>query len=143
MFDKKWEKFANGKTFYMIDRHNSEIRKTKIYGYQFTKKGNFYVFVKMRYFALSAKKKNGINKGWEYEKPSSFHKSLKDAILFAKAAKKNSYQASIKRHEEEIAKRKNFIAELTEKINSITDESIVVKEGVFDNYNPNRTRGYL
>ena len=143
MFDKKWEKFANGKTFYMIDRHNFEIRKTKIYGYQFTKKGNFYVFVKMRYFALSAKKKNGISKGWESESPSRFHKTLKDAIVFAKAEKKNSYQASIKRHEEEIAKRKKFIAELTEKRNSITDESIVVKEGVFDNYNPNSTRGYL
>ena len=35
MFNKKWEKFANGKTFYMIDRHNFEIRKTKIYGYQY------------------------------------------------------------------------------------------------------------
>ena len=75
-------------------------------------------------------------KGWTIGKADA-----QDALIFA--AKKNSYQASIKRHEEEIAKRKNFIAELTEKINSITDESIVVKEGVFDNYNPDSTRGYL
>lgn len=140
MFDKKYEKFPNGKIFYMIDRSNYEIRKTKIYGYQFTKKRNFYVLVKMHYSSLSAKVLNGINKDWEYEKPSRFHKSLKDAILFAKVEKKNSYEASIKKHEEEIAKRKKWIEEQREKINSITDESIVVKEGVFDNYCPRGSR---
>lgn len=123
MFDKKWEKFTNGKTFYMIDKHTYEIRKTKIYGYQFTNKGSFYVYVKMRYFALSAKKKNGINKSWESESPSRFHKSLKDALLFAKIEIKNSYEARIKRHEEEIAKRKKLIEERKEKINSITDDT--------------------
>jgi len=143
MFDKKYEQFPNGKVFYMIDRSNYEIRKTKIYGYQYTKKGSFAVLVKMCYLAISAKKKNGINKDWEYEIPSRFHKTLKDAILFAKVQKKNSYEASIKKHEEEIAKRKKWIEEQREKINSITDESIVVKEGVFDNYSPDTTRGYL
>jgi len=35
MFDKKYKQFPNGKVFYMIDRSTFEIRKTKIYGYQF------------------------------------------------------------------------------------------------------------
>jgi hypothetical protein len=88
MFDKKYEKFPNGKIFYMIDRSNYEIRKTKIYGYQFTKKTQFYVLVKMHYSSLSAKVLNGINKDWEYEKPSRFHKSLKDAILSQRLKRK-------------------------------------------------------
>ena len=140
MFDKKWEKFTNGKTFYMIDRYDYEIRKTKIYGYQYTKKGNFYVLVKMYFTSYNSKVSNGMKKEWEYEKPNRFHKSLKDAILFAKAEMKNSFQASIKKHEEEIAKRKKWIEEQREKINSITDKSIDVKEGIFDNYNPKGSR---
>lgn len=144
MFDKKYKIFPNGKIFYMIDKDKHEIRKTKIYGYQFTKKGSFAVLAKMQHWKLGAiSKGTKLAKVWEYEKPSRFHKSLKDAILFAKIEIKNSDEARIKRHEEEISKRKKLIEERKEKINSITDDTIIVKEGVFDDYSPDTTRGYL
>ena len=147
MFDKKHEYFLNGKTFYMIDRSTFEIRKTKIYGYQFNKKwNNFYVYAKMHYVDFSASsygKKQGIRKFWEFSKPNYFHKSIKDAILFAKTEKKNSIQARILDLEKQIEKRQKEIKEKQEKINSLTDADIKIREGVFDNFSPNSSKGYL
>ena len=146
MFDKKWEKFANGKTFYMIDRHDFEIRKTKIYGYQFNKNKNFYVYAKMHYIDFSSKsygKNQGVKKVWEYSKPNYFHKNIKDAILFAKTEKKNRIQARILDLEKQVEKKQQEIKEKQQKIESLTNEDIVIKEGVFDNISPNSSRGFL
>tara|TARA_E500000178_G_scaffold304436_1_gene315234 strand:- start:278 stop:721 length:444 start_codon:yes stop_codon:yes gene_type:complete len=147
MFDKKHEYFPNGKTFYMIDRSTFEIRKTKIYGYQFNKKSNnFYVYAKMHYIDFSSKsygKKQGIKKVWEFSKPSYFHKSIKDAILFAKTEKKNRILSRINDLQKQIEKRKDEIKENQEKIKSLTDSDIKIKEGIFDNFSPDSSRGYL
>jgi hypothetical protein len=146
MFDKKWEKFTNGKTFYMIDKHNFEIRKTKIYGYQFDKNKNFYVYAKIHYMNFSLTKglsNQGIKKSWELSKPNYFHKSIKDAILFAKTEKKNHIFKRIDDLQKQIEKRKDEIKEKQEKINSLTDSDIKIKEGTFDNFCPSSSRGYL
>lgn len=146
MFDKKHEYFLNGKTFYMIDKDNFEIRKTKIYGYQFNSLKAFYVFGKIHYmnFGFTKGLKNqGIKKMWEKSKPSFFHTNIKDAILFAKIERKNFHLKQIALLEERIARNKEKIANQQEKINSISDETIVVKEGVFDNLSPDSSRGYL
>lgn len=150
MFDKKWEKFTNGKTFYMIDKHTYEIRKTKIYGYQFgrqfNKNKNFYVYAKIHYMNFGFTKglsNQGIKKSWESTKPYYFHKNIKDAILFAKIEKKNHILARIDDLQKQIEKRKNEMKEKQEKINSLTDSDIKIKEGTFDNFCPSSSRGYL
>jgi|TARA_R100000081_G_C4764581_1_gene141920 hypothetical protein len=146
MFDKKWEKFTNGKTFYMIDRSTFEIRKTKIYGYQFDKNKNFYVYAKIHYMNFGFTKglsNQGIKKSWEFSKPNCFHKNVKDAILFAKAEKKNRIQERILDLEKQIEKRQKEVKEKQQKIESLTNEDIVIKEGVFDNFSPNSSRGYI
>lgn len=131
----------------MIDRSTFEIRKTKIYGYQFNKKSNnFYVYVKMHYIDFSSKsygKKQGIKKFWEFSKPNYFHKSIKDAILFAKTEKKNRILLRIDDLQKQIEKRKDEIKEKQEKINSLTDADIKIREGIFDNFSPDSSKGYL
>ena len=144
MFDKKYEKFPNGKIFYMIDRSTFEIRKTKIYGYQYTKKqNNFYVYAKMEYTSLSDKILCGIKKSWQSSLPNYFHTNKKDAVLFAMSAKKNQIHKRINDLEKQIEQKKSEIEEKKNKINSMKNEDIKIREGTFDNFCPNGSEIYL
>jgi len=128
--EKKYETWSKPKLFWHTG-HGS-IERVKLYGYQFTRKGNFYVYVKQNHMSLSGGKYIHDQKTWVQCEPREYDQDKSFIINVMIEKKKEQIKDVINKTQKEIDDMPQRLIRLKDKIADLEQMVKLVSEDKFN-----------
>lgn len=129
---KSYEVWSKPKLFWHCN--HASIERVKLYGYQFSSKGNFYVYVKQNHMSLSGGKYIHNKKTWVHCEPKDYDQDKSFIINVMIEKKKQEIKDVINKTQKQIVdmpqtliRLKNRITDLEEMVKMVSEEKFTWK----------------
>lgn len=131
MFSKQkgYEVWSKPKLFWHCN--HASVERVKLYGYQFSGKGNFYVYVKGDHMSLSGGKYIKDKKTWQYALPEDYDQDKSFIISVMIEKKKQQIKDVINKTQKQIDDMPQTLIRLKEKITDLEKMTNMVSQEKF------------
>ena len=127
--EKKYEVWNKPKLFWFAGYTN--IERVKLYGYQYSSKGNFYVYQKQDHMDLSSAKYIQNKKTWIHSEPKEYDQDKSFIINVMIEKKKEQIKQLINRTQKQIDDMPQTLIILKDKISNLEEMAKLVSENKF------------